>query len=102
MNQQISEQQLIQLIQREESILQSQQQFFQNIKTTLRETHETIESLKEIQNKPQKIFFKLGIGVLIEAELKNSGKCKRAFSETGFKEEKIEDTIKWLEKEKLT
>jgi prefoldin subunit 5 len=100
MEQQINEQQLIQMAQKEEAIMNSQNNFLQNLKNALKEAHETIESLKEIQKKPGKIFFKIGPGVMIEGEIKNTEKCKRAFSENGFKEEKIVETIKWMEKRK--
>jgi prefoldin subunit 5 len=100
MKQQVNEQQLIQMAQKEEAIMNSQNNFLQNLKHALKEAHETIESLKEIQKKPGKIFFKLGPGVMIEGEIKNTEKCKRAFAENGFKEEKSVETIKWMEKRK--
>ncbi|MDD3083596.1 MAG: hypothetical protein PHP82_01085 [Candidatus ainarchaeum sp.] len=100
MTQQINEQQLIQIAQREERVLQTQQNFLQNLKNALKETHETIEGLKEIQKNEKNVFFRIGQGVLIEAEIKNKDKCKRIFSENGYKETKTEDTIKWLEKRK--
>lgn len=100
MTQQINEQQLIQLAQREESILQSQQNFLNNIQQSLQETYETIEGLKEINKNPKKTFFRIGSGVLIDVEIKNNKKCKRIFSENGYKETTIKDTIEWLEKRK--
>jgi prefoldin subunit 5 len=100
MNQQINEQQLIQIAQKEESTLQSQNDFLQNIKSILKETHNTIEGLKEIQKKPEKMFFNIGAGILIETQVNEFKKCKRLFSENGYKETTIEETIKWLEKRK--
>ena len=100
MTRQVSEQEIIQAARREEAIMQNQQTFLQNLKNALRETHETIEGLKEIQKKPQKVLFKIGTGVLVEAEIKNTEKCKRVFSENGYKEAKTEETIKWLENRK--
>ncbi len=100
MTQQISEQQLIQIAQKHEEIIRSQQNFLQNLKTALKEAYETIEGLKEIQKNDKNVLIKLGSGILIEAEIKNNKKCKQAFSENGYKETSIEEAIKWIEKRK--
>jgi len=46
------------------------------------------------------MYMNLGSGVLVEVESKSNEKCKRAFAENGYLEEKIPQTIKWLEKMK--
>jgi prefoldin subunit 5 len=97
MNQQVNEQQLMQLAQNEEATLKSKQDFFMQIKNVLIETVKSIDGLTELQKKPGKVFVRLGAGILVEAEIKNTETCKRTFGENGFKEAKISETIKWLE-----
>lgn len=101
MKQTFSENQIIQMAQQEEGMLQSRERFYSDLQNVLRETHLSIESLKEIQKKPETIMIKVGPGVIIEAEVKNVKKCKRAFAENGYLEEEIKDTIKWLEEKKV-
>lgn len=96
----ISERELIELIQREEKVLQTKQKYFSNTQNLLADTIKTIETLKEIENKPDKIYFMAGSGVMIEAKITNTKKVKRIFSEKGYLEENTKDTIKWLKKRK--
>jgi prefoldin subunit 5 len=98
MKKSFSEKQLIQMAQQQEAIMQSQENFLKELDRVMKETIISIESLKEVQKKPGKIYVKLGPGIMIEAEIKNTEKCKRAFSEKGYKEANIKETIKWLEK----
>lgn len=96
----ISERELIELIQREEKVLQTKQKYFSNTQNLLADTIKTIETLKEIENKPDKIYFMAGSGVMIEAKITNTKKVKRIFSEKGYLEENTKYTIKWLKKRK--
>ena len=100
MKQQLNEQQLVQLVRQEEATLASQEDYFMKLRDVLGETVKSIESLKEVQKKPTKVIVRLGAGILVEAEIKNTETCKRTFSENGFKDAKITDTIKWLEEKK--
>jgi prefoldin subunit 5 len=97
MKQSLTENQIIQMAQQEENNLQKKQQYLSRIESILKDTILTIESLKEIQKKPSKTMIKIGLGVMMEAEIKTN-KCSRAFAENGYKEEKIDDTINWLKK----
>lgn len=96
----ISERELIELIQREEKILQSKQKYYANTQNILIETIKTIETLKEIKKNPQKTYFLIGTGVMVEAKIINTKKVKRSFSENGYLDENTQDTIKWLEKKR--
>lgn len=99
MKQTLTENQILQMAQQEETILKEQQTYLARVENILKDTIMTIESLKEIQKKPSKIMVKIGLGVVLEVELK-SNKCIRAFAENGYKEEKIDETINWLKKRK--
>ena len=101
MQQKVSEQQIVQMAQQQESILNSQKNFQRNIISILKDNIRTIESLEELAKSPEKMYMNLGSGVLIEVEAKNNESCKRAFAENGYLEEKITQTIKWLEKRKV-
>jgi len=96
----ISEQELMGLIQREENILTSKKSYYSKTQSLLIETIKTIETLKEVEKSPEKIYFMAGIGVMIEAKITNIKTVKRSFSENGYFEENIKDTQKWLEKRK--
>ena len=98
MTQQINEEQLLQMVRQEEATLNDRQDFYAQLQGAAIDLVKTTESLKEIQKKPGKIMFKIGGGVLIEAEITNTETCKKAFSEKGYKKEKITDTITWLNK----
>ncbi len=98
--QSISEQELIGLIQREENILQTKKGYYSQTQSLLIETIKTIETLKEVEKNPEKIYFMAGIGVMVEAKLTNTKTVKRSFSEKGYFDESIKDTQKWLEKRK--
>lgn len=95
----LNENQLIQMAQQEENSLNSKQQLMQKIAESLKETNGAIEALKEIKDHKGKILVKLGAGIFIETEVKTET-CKRSFSEDGYKEEKITESIKALEKRK--
>lgn len=100
MQQQVSEQQLIQMAQQEEATLKSHKSFLRNVISVYRNNDRTISSLEEIKKNPEKMYINLGSGVLIEVEAKNKTNCKRAFAENGYLEEQITETLKWLEKQK--
>ncbi|MBT4596943.1 MAG: hypothetical protein HOC95_03105 [Candidatus Diapherotrites archaeon] len=97
MEQQFNEQQLVQLVRQEEANLASKEEYFMKLRNVLGETVKAMDSLKEIQKNPGKIIVRLGAGILVDAEITNTTTCKRTFSENGFQETKINDTIKWLE-----
>jgi len=95
----LNENQLIQMAQQEEATLNSRQQLMNTLSDNLRETTGAIEALKEITGYKGKMMVKLGAGIYVEAEVATD-KCKRSFAEDGYKEEKIEETLKALEKRK--
>ncbi len=95
----LNEKQLIQMAQQEEASLNGRQQLMNKITESLRETIGAVEALKEIKEHNGKVLVKLGAGILIETEIKTET-CKRSFAEDGYKEEKIVDSIKALEKRK--
>jgi prefoldin subunit 5 len=94
-----TEKQIVQMIKKEEAILKGRRQYLKRIERVLKDTFLSIESLKELNKNNGKVFVKLGSGIAIEAEIKTET-CKRAFAENGFIDEKIPNTIKWLEKRK--
>ncbi len=100
MEQKITEQQLVQMAQQEEAVLKSKQRFLREISKIIKDSAKTIDALKEIKKNPEKMYMNLGAGVLIEVEVKNTEKCKRAFAENGYVEETIQEAIKWIEKRK--
>jgi len=100
MQQQVSEQQIVQMAQQEEAIIDSQKSFLRKVISILRDSNRTIDSLNELMKNPEKMYINLGSGVLVEVEPKNTEKCKRAFAENGYLEEGIPETIKWLQKRK--
>jgi len=100
MQQQVSEQQIVQMAQQEEAVLKSQKSFLRKIISIRQDSNRTIDSLNELIKNPEKMYMNLGSGVLIEVEAKNKENCKRAFAENGYLEEKLPATIKWLEKRK--
>lgn len=94
--QQVSEQQLMQMAQQEESNLMNKQVMLEKLSTVLKETLIAKEALKELQKTNGKLMVNLGATVLIEVETKNTKTCKRGLSENAFKEETISETEKWL------
>ncbi|MBT4870121.1 MAG: hypothetical protein HON47_00940 [Candidatus Diapherotrites archaeon] len=102
MQQEFSEQQLMQMAQQEEAVLNSKRNFLRKIVSIYQDSERTIASLEEMGKNPEKMYMNLGSGVLIEVEAKNKTNCKRAFAENGYLEEKITQTLKWLEKKKDT
>ncbi len=97
MKQTLSERQIIQLAQQEDALLQNKRTYLGNLENALIDVLKSIASLKEIEKKPGKILVRLGPGVLVEAEINETENCKRTFSENGFRDAKIKDTIVWLE-----
>ena len=93
----LTEQQLMQMAQQEEAELMNKQARFERIASVYKETILAKDALKEIQKNSQKAIINLGATVLIEVEVKDTKKCKRGISENAYKEETIEETIKWLE-----
>jgi len=100
MQQEFSEQQLIQMAQQEEQVINSKRNFLRKIVSIYHDSIRVIDSLEEMEKNPEKMYMNLGVGVLIEVEAKNKANCKRAFAENGYFEEKITQTLKWLEKKK--
>jgi prefoldin subunit 5 len=96
MEQQFSEKQLIQMAQQEEAILKNKQMFIKKLSGILRDVNTAVDVLKEVKAKQEKTMMNIGAGVLIEVEITNRENCLRAFSENGYKKEKITDTEKWL------
>ncbi len=97
---QISEKELVQIAQNEENILESKKKYYAKTQSILLDTIKTIETLKEIEKNPEKIYFMAGLGVMVEAKITNTKVVKRSFSENGYLNEDIKDTKKWLEKRK--
>jgi len=98
MKEKVSEQQFVQMAQQEEAVLNSKKNFLRKVVSIYQDSIRTITSLEEMKKDPEKMYMNMGSGVLIEVEAKNKTNCKRAFAENGYLEEKITDTIKWLEK----
>jgi prefoldin subunit 5 len=97
MQQQVSEQQIVQMAQKEEAVLKSKQNFLRKVFNILTDSERTISSLEELAKNPEKMYMNLGSGVLIEVKAKDIKKCKRAFAENGYLEEDIKGTVSWLE-----
>jgi len=96
--QEITEAQLTQMARQEENSLMNKQAILERISSMLKDTITAKEVLKEIQKTNGKVLINIGATVLIEAEAKDIKKCKRGFAENAYKEENIEETLKWLEK----
>jgi prefoldin subunit 5 len=93
----LSENQLIQMAQQEEQNLENKRETLERLSTLLRETIISKETLKELKEHKGKIMVSIGATILIEAEITNTERCKRGFSDRAYKEETITETIKWLE-----
>lgn len=94
---QVTEKQIAQMAQQEEQIILQKQQLLGNFTEHLKETIGAIDSLEGIQEQNGNMLIKLGAGVLIEASI-TAKTCIRSFAEDGYREEKITDAIKKLEK----
>jgi prefoldin alpha subunit len=99
-NVQMTEAQLNQTAQQYSEALRQKDVAVRRFERIISELTETVEALNELDKMNGKFLVKIGTGVFVEVEAKNIKKCKRGFSESGFVEEKTEDTIKWLEEKK--
>ncbi len=94
----VNEQQLMQMAQQEESALHNRQAMLEKIGHMLGETLTAKEILKEIKTNKGKIMFNIGATILIEGQVTNTEKCKRALAENAYKEDSVEETLNWLNK----
>ncbi|MEK6958455.1 MAG: hypothetical protein AABW59_00240 [archaeon] len=94
--QQFSETQLVQMAQAEEASMNQKRDMLEQIISVLRESSAASEALKELQKTKGTILVDLGMGVMIEAQVKDATRCKRNFAENGFLEEDSEKTIEWI------
>lgn len=94
----VNENQLIQMAKNEETELHNKQALAQRITHMLAETITAKEILKEAQTNKGKIMLNIGATVLVEAQIINPEKCKRALSENAYKEDTSKDTLDWLSK----
>jgi prefoldin subunit 5 len=93
----VSEEQLIQMAQQEENELMAKRAYSEKVMGMLIETEVAKEVLKELKKTDGKIMVSVGATILVEAEVKKTTKCKRGIAENAYKEETIEDALKWLE-----
>jgi len=93
---QLTEKQLIQMAQQEEAEFNAKNAVSENLGRMLLETIKAKEVLEELKKTDGKIMVSVGATVLIEAEIKKATKCKRGVAEGTYKEENIDETIKWL------
>ncbi|MFA6268902.1 MAG: hypothetical protein WCW13_00975 [archaeon] len=91
-----NERQLVQMAQQEEQSLMYKQNMLERIATGYRETVIAKEGLKEMTKTNGKMMINLGATILIEVEAKNIKQCKRGLADNSYKEESVEETIKWL------
>ena len=94
----VNEQELMQIAQQEESALNNRHSMLEKLATMLGETITAKEILLNAQTNKGKVMFSIGATILIEGQITNSEKCKRALSENSYKEDTFEGTIKWLTK----
>jgi len=94
----VNEQQLMQMAKQEETALNQRQEMLEKIAHMLGETITAKEILTNAQTNKGKVMFNIGATILIEAQITNTEKCKRALSENAYKEDSIEETLKWLTK----
>jgi len=94
----VNEQQLMQMAQKEEAVLNNKHAMLEKLTSMLRETITAKEILNTTQTNKGKIMFNIGATVLLEGQITNIEKCKRAIAENAYKEESFEETTKWLTK----
>ena len=94
----VNEQQLMQMAQQEETALNHKQATLERLAQMLGETITAKEILTNAQTNKGKIMFNIGATVLIEGQITNTEKCKRALAENAYKEDTFEGTITWLAK----
>jgi prefoldin subunit 5 len=94
----VNEHQLMQMAQQEESTLNNKHAMFEKITHMLKETIIAKEILTTAQTNKGKVMFSIGATVLIEGQITNTEKCKRALADNAYKEDSFEETIKWLTK----
>jgi len=94
----VSETQLVQMARQEDSILTQKKAILEKLSGFYREITTSKDSLKEIQANKGKIFIGIGATIMVEAMVTDTENCKRGFTENGYKDEKINGTIEWLEK----
>ncbi|MFA5125636.1 MAG: hypothetical protein WC462_01375 [archaeon] len=94
----VTEAQLTQMARQEENSLMTKQAVLEKISSMLKDTLNAKDILKEVQKTNGKVLINIGATILIEAEAKDIKKCKRGFAENAYKEENLEETLKWLEK----
>lgn len=94
----VNEHQLMQMAQQEESALNNKHAMFERITNMLKETIIAKEILTNVQTNKGKIMFNIGATILLEGQITNTEKCKRALSDNAYKEDTFEETIKWLTK----
>ncbi|VVB74395.1 Prefoldin subunit alpha [uncultured archaeon] len=93
----VSETQLIQMARQEDSILTKKREMLERLSGFLAELITAKDTLKEIRTNKGKVFIGIGATIMVEAQVTDTENCKRGFSENGFKDEKISETIEWLE-----
>jgi lysozyme family protein len=98
MKQRLTERQIVELTQREETILRSKQNYLNQLYKVLKDIKIGEETLKEIQKKPETIEVKIAPGILLQAKLLDTQNCKRAFADNGYQPATIKSTITWLNK----
>lgn len=94
----LTEDQLMQMAQQEDQNLHAKQALLERVGNLLGETVTAKEILKEIKSNNGKIMFNIGATVLIEAQITNKDTCKRALADNSYRNDSIEETLKWLEK----
>jgi prefoldin subunit 5 len=93
-----TEAQIFQLTRQEEAIVKSQQAYLKDLQRVLKDVILGIQGLEEIEKKPSKVMVKLGPGILVEAEIKDTKNCMQAFADNGYQKATIKETVKWLGK----
>jgi prefoldin alpha subunit len=98
----VTENQLIQMIQQEEKTLINTQTAMEKLLNLLKETITARDILEETKKTNGKVLISIGATMLVEMEAKNIQKCKKGIGENAYAEQGIEETIKWLkEKEEI-
>ncbi len=94
----INENELMQLIQREEQTLHAKQQQIERRAQLLGEVLTAKETLKELEKNKGKLLVSIGATILIEVQALENTKVKRGFSDTAYKDESTKETMEWLQK----